>query len=67
LQKIKLQQVKPYDLGWLAKPSTFLGVGKENKNAEIYFKRSASPWLLFGGLLTMRRGERSVGQVCTPN
>jgi hypothetical protein len=54
----------PYDLGWLAKPSTFLGVGKANKkNAEIYFRRSASPWLLFGenDLFSMRKEERSVG------
>jgi hypothetical protein len=63
--KIKLK-IKPYDLGWLAKPSTFLGVGKEIKMQKIIFKRSASPWLLFGGLLTMRRREGSVGKICTP-
>jgi hypothetical protein len=57
-----LQKVKPYDLGWLAKPNTFLGVGKKTKKLQkINFRRSASPWLLFGGLLTMRIEERSVG------
>jgi hypothetical protein len=39
LQKIKLQQTKPYDLGWLAKPNTFLGVGKEIKMQKFILRK----------------------------
>ena len=66
MHKIKLQQIKPYDLGWLEKPNTFLGVGKAIKMQKFIFKRSASLWLLFRGLLTMRGREISVGKICTP-
>jgi hypothetical protein len=31
-----MQQVKPYDLGWLARPSTFLDVGKAKQKMQKF-------------------------------